>query len=162
MLRQEVTGLDTVRPKRSFGDKGEWKAALATLEKEGKLTYSLETDTITLPTEPPAAAGSAVEEVGDTSSDESGDRPIIPWMSAARARIRDAISELQEQEQDEFSLDDFFVKVFPNLMAHATPQKERATAIHFLMKELNRLEDDDIEDVMLRNGVIHFVKPPSS
>ena len=64
--------------------------------------YSLETDT--LPTEPPAAAGSAVEEVGDTSSDESGDRPIIPWMSAARARIRDAISELQEQEQDEFSL----------------------------------------------------------
>ena len=66
--------------------------------------YSLETDTITLPTEPPAAAGSAVEEVGDTSSDESGDRPIIPWMSAARARIRDAISELQEQEQDEFSL----------------------------------------------------------
>ena len=124
--------------------------------------YSLETDTITLPTEPPAAAGSAVEEVGDTSSDESGDRPIIPWMSAARARIRDAISELQEQEQDEFSLDDFFVKVFPNLMAHATPQKERATAIHFLMKELNRLEDDDIEDVMLRDGVIHFVKPPSS
>jgi hypothetical protein len=65
-------------------------------------------------------------------------------------------------EQDEFSLDDFFVKVFPNLMAHATPQKERATAIHFLMKELNRLEDDDIEDVMLRDGVIHFVKPPSS
>ena len=46
-------------------------------------------------------------------------------------------------------------------MAHATPQKERATAIHFLMKELNRLEDD-IEDVMLRDGVIHFVKPPSS
>jgi len=30
------------------------------------------------------------------------------------------------------------------------------------MKELNRLEDDDIEDVMLRDGVIHFVKPPSS
>ena len=58
--------------------------------------------------------------------------------------------------------DDFFVKVFPNLMAHATPQKERATAIHILMKELNRLEDDDIEDVMLRDGVIHFVKPPSS
>ena len=57
--------------------------------------------------------------------------------------------------------DDFFVKVFPNLMAHATPQKERATAIHFLMKELNRLEDDDIEDVMLRDGVIHFVKPPT-
>ena len=47
-------------------------------------------------------------------------------------------------------------------MAHATPQKERATAIHFLMKELNRLEDDYIEDVMLRDGVIHFVKPPSS
>ena len=58
--------------------------------------------------------------------------------------------------------DDFFVKVFPNLMAHATPQKERATAIHFLMKELNRLEDDDIEDVMLRDGVIHFVAPRSS
>ena len=25
-----------------------------------------------------------------------------------------------------------------------------------------RLEDDDSEDVMLRDGVIHFVKPPSS
>ena len=38
--------------------------------------------------------------------------------------------------------------------------KELATAmLRFLMKEL---EDDDIEDVMLRDGVIHFVKPPSS
>ena len=32
-----------------------------------------------------------------------------------------------------------------------------------LMKELNQFEDeDDIEDVMLRDGVIHFVKPHSS
>ena len=44
----------------------------------------------------------------------------------------------------------------------AAPQKELATAMRFLVKELNRFEDDDIEDVMLRDGVIHFVKPPSS
>ena len=40
--------------------------------------------------------------------------------------------------------------------------KELATAMRFLMKEFNRFEDDDIKDVMLRDGVIHFVKPPSS
>ena len=49
--------------------------------------------------------------------------------------------------------------------AHARSAQRRKEAGdgNALMKELNQFEDeDDIEDVMLRDGVIHFVKPHSS
>ena len=49
-LRAAVKALDKkVKPVRSFGDKDEWRAALAGLQDAGKLTYSAHNNTITMP-----------------------------------------------------------------------------------------------------------------
>ena len=39
--------------KRSFSDKDEWRAVLKVLQEVGKLTYSEETDSISLPARVP-------------------------------------------------------------------------------------------------------------
>ena len=46
-LRANVKKIDLA--KRSFGDKDEWRAVLKVLQEAGKLTYSEETDSISLP-----------------------------------------------------------------------------------------------------------------
>ena len=48
MLRAAVKKIDPVKPVRAFGDKEEWKAALMALQKAGKLTYHVESDTVVL------------------------------------------------------------------------------------------------------------------
>ena len=48
MLRAKVKALDAKLGKRSFGDKEEWKQALAGLQQEGVLTHTVDSDTITL------------------------------------------------------------------------------------------------------------------
>ena len=45
-LRANVKNIDPA--KRSFGDKDEWRAVLKVLQEAGKLTYSEETDSISL------------------------------------------------------------------------------------------------------------------
>ena len=49
MLRAKVKTLDAKLGKRSFGAKDEWTQALGELQKEGVLTHTAATDTITLP-----------------------------------------------------------------------------------------------------------------
>ena len=40
---------DKVKPARSFGDKEEWKAALAALQQAGKLSYVELNDQVNMP-----------------------------------------------------------------------------------------------------------------
>ena len=48
-LRAAVKKLDKVKPARSFGDKEEWKAALAALQQAGKLSYVELNDQVNMP-----------------------------------------------------------------------------------------------------------------
>jgi hypothetical protein len=50
-LRANVKNMDSA--KRSFSDKDEWRAVLKVLQEVGKLTYSEETDSISLPARVP-------------------------------------------------------------------------------------------------------------
>ena len=47
-LRKFVRKQDEKRGKRAFGDKDEWRAVLAELQQEGKLTYDADHDEIKL------------------------------------------------------------------------------------------------------------------
>jgi len=46
-LRVAVKKMDTAKPPRGFGDKAEWTLVLNALHQAGKLTYKVESDTIT-------------------------------------------------------------------------------------------------------------------
>ena len=47
ILRVAEKKMDTVKPPRGFGDKAEWTLVLNALHQAGKLTYKVESDTIT-------------------------------------------------------------------------------------------------------------------
>ena len=48
ILRVAVKKMDTAKPPRGFGDKAEWTLVLNALHQAGKLTYKVESDTITI------------------------------------------------------------------------------------------------------------------